>query len=150
MAASPRMWCDINSNNQLNMKKNNRNRNANNFAEYIQVLLQMKGLHLGEIALTKGVSQFCDDDLELVLKIFEKGYESGLVYAFDIIFSAVLRHAKGDYGLISKDEIDCRSNSESRTAGGCFISLYQFGREYIKVVTNPLMNRTTVCFGSED
>lgn len=130
------------------MKK--QNTTDNDLEVYIQLMLKTKGLNLGQIVLKNQISEFCTADLKSAKKLGIDKPDSHLVFNLDIIFSAIVRHAKGDYGVILKNKSDYRANSSSRSSGGSFISLYKIGNEYIKVVTSPGTSRTTVCFASEE
>ena len=99
---------------------------------------------------------------EAVIKsITSRLWNLGDVYLTDGVYSAIqdedfdpnkflLLHLMGDYGILEHEPSDKRRNQCSREEGRMFLSLYPYRDEYLKVVTQPSLGRTVMCWQSED
>lgn len=118
-------------------------------ADILQESLPNKGFGLGKIKLTEAIDDFCG--FTLIESLDDECIEDAMpLHGIDVIYSILILHLMGNYGIYSCDKIDHERITESRARGGAFSSLHEIQSNFIKIVTNPLWGTTTVCLLQED
>jgi len=59
-------------------------------------------------------------------------------------------HFGGNYGFIGNDGSEMARAQDARIQGRLFTGIWSNGDVVIKIVTNPVLRRTTVCLARED